>query len=105
MGACKSKAQISNAKLPNKKNLEPKTPGTTPNGAQSVFISTDELAKMLKAKGKKASDLVVLNASANPDADVYKEHCQGHIPGARFLDLQLVRDFSKPYPFMMPQRD
>lgn len=48
---------------------------------------------------------MVLNASTNPDVDNYKEHCQGHIPGARFLDLQLVRDWTKPYPYMMPLPD
>ena len=49
--------------------------------------------------------MVILNASTNPEVDNYKAHCLGHIPGARFLDLHLARDWTQPYPYMMPQPD
>ena len=35
----------------------------------------------------------------------HREHMKRRIPGARFLDLAVVRDLTSPYPFMMPGKE
>ena len=51
-----------------------------------------------------ADALCILNASFNPNGDVYEDHYKAHIPGALFFDLDLVRDIQSPYPHMMPNQ-
>ena len=38
------------------------------------------------------------------ELDTYREHDKSRIPGAKFLDLQIVKDLNSPYPFMMPSQ-
>lgn len=61
----------------------------------------------MMADESQASKLCILNASVKPvsECDVFREHSQAHIPGARFLDLTVCRDISSPYPFMMPPKE
>ena len=50
-------------------------------------------------------DLVVLDASAHlPDAgrNARAEFEAAHIPGARFLDLETLKDFDSPVPAALP---
>lgn len=53
-----------------------------------------------------ATNLHVLDASVKPEGGdiVYKDFAAQRIAGARFADLTIARDFSKPYPFMMPDK-
>ncbi|MFA6219390.1 MAG: sulfurtransferase [Erythrobacter sp.] len=64
------------------------------------LVSTEWLAREIGAP-----DLVVLDASLHlPDAgrDARAEFLAGHIPGARFLDLESFIDASSPVPKAMP---
>jgi thiosulfate/3-mercaptopyruvate sulfurtransferase len=64
------------------------------------LISTQSLAERLGEPG-----LVVIDASAHlPDAgrDARAEFIAGHIPGARFLDLERLKDPSSPVPAALP---
>ena len=75
---------------------------TINNGA---YISTEQLAAMIL--DQPSSKLCILNATVKPEneCDVYREHSKARIPGARFLDLTVVRDLQSPYPHMMPNKD
>ena len=72
--------------------------------AEGAFISTEQLAEMLASYPK--DKLCILNATCKPEAemDVFKEHSTSRIPGAKFLDLSVVRDMASPYPYMMPNK-
>jgi thiosulfate/3-mercaptopyruvate sulfurtransferase len=64
------------------------------------LVSTQWLAENLGAPG-----LVVVDASAHlPDAgrDARAEFEAAHIPGARFLDLDTLKDFDSPVPAALP---
>jgi thiosulfate/3-mercaptopyruvate sulfurtransferase len=64
------------------------------------LVSTEWLAERLGAPG-----LVVVDASAHlPDAgrDARAEFEAAHIPGARFLDLDSLKDFGSPVPAALP---
>lgn len=50
------------------------------------------------------SSVKIFDSTCKPEGDVYKDFAACHIQGARFMDLSLIRDFSLPYPFMMPQK-
>ena len=71
--------------------------------SEGPFISTETLADLMRNLGDK---LCIVNASIKPESevDVYREHARGRIPGAKFLDLTLVKDLQSPYPFMMPNK-
>ena len=58
---------------------------------------------MIRSMGDR---LCIVNASIKPESevDVYREHARNRIPGAKFLDLTLVKDLQSPYPFMMPNK-
>jgi thiosulfate/3-mercaptopyruvate sulfurtransferase len=63
-------------------------------------VSTEWLAERLGEPG-----LVVVDASAHlPDAgrDARAEFTAAHIPGARFLDLDTLKDFASPVPAALP---
>lgn len=64
------------------------------------LVSTAWLAERLGEPG-----LVVVDASAHlPDAgrDARAEFAQAHIPGARFLDLETLKDLGSPVPAALP---
>jgi thiosulfate/3-mercaptopyruvate sulfurtransferase len=64
------------------------------------LVSTAWLAERLDQPG-----LVVIDASAHlPDAgrDARAEFEAAHIPGARFLDLETLKDFDSPVPAALP---
>ena len=54
-----------------------------------------------------ANELCILNSTVKPEAecDVFREHANARIPGAKFLDLTLIKDLQSPYPFMMPKKE
>ncbi|HYD25878.1 MAG TPA: sulfurtransferase [Croceibacterium sp.] len=67
------------------------------------LVSTQWLAERLGAPG-----LVVVDASAHlPDAgrDARAEFEAAHIPGARFIDLDTLKDFASPVPAALPTAD
>lgn len=67
------------------------------------LVSTDWLAARLTAE-----DLVVIDASMHlPDAgrDAQAEFCDGHIPGARFLDLETFIDTGSAVPKAVPSAE
>ncbi len=67
------------------------------------LIETDELATLLASAPH--ADRVVLDCSWYvPDAgrDAHAEFRAGHIPGARFVDLNAISDPDSPYVNMMP---
>jgi len=67
------------------------------------LVSTAWLADRLGEPG-----LVVVDASAHlPDAgrDAKAEFAEGHIPGARFLDLDSFKDFASPVPAALPNAE
>ena len=72
--------------------------------AEGAFICTEQLASMIASYPK--DQLCILNSSFKSDAegDVFREHLTSRIPGAKFLDLTIVRDMQSPYPFMMPNK-
>ena len=70
------------------------------------LIETDELAAQLENEPN--GDRVVLDCSWYvPDAgrDAHAEFRAGHIPGARFIDLNAVSDPDSPYVNMLPTAD
>ena len=73
--------------------------------ANSAFITTDRLAELIQSLPP--DKLRILNASYNfiGEINVYRDHANSRIPGARFLDLSVVRDIESPYPFMMPKKE
>ena len=73
------------------------------NTQESGFISTDELANLL-ANEKDTTCILNSTVSMGSDLDVFRQHAESHIPGAKFLDLTMVRDLQSPYPHMMPSQ-
>jgi thiosulfate/3-mercaptopyruvate sulfurtransferase len=70
------------------------------------LIETDELAFLLKSEPN--ADRVVLDCSWYvPDAgrDAHAEFRAGHIPGARFVDLNDISDPDSPYVNMLPSAE
>ena len=66
------------------------------------LISTEQLAGDIDA-----ADLVVLDATAhlpNANRDAASEFTEGHIPGARFLGLESLKDTASPVPNAIPAR-
>lgn len=64
------------------------------------LVSTEWLARNLGAP-----DLAIVDSSAfmpNDGRDGKAEFLEAHIPGARFLDINLVADRSNPAPHMLP---
>lgn len=64
------------------------------------LISTDWLAQHLDE-----SDLVVVDSSwfmPSSGRSAHAEYLAAHIPGARFLDIDAVRDHANPAPHMLP---
>jgi thiosulfate/3-mercaptopyruvate sulfurtransferase len=64
------------------------------------LVSTEWLAERLGEPG-----LAIIDASAHlPDADrdARAEFAAAHIPGARFLDLDTLKDFASPVPAALP---
>jgi len=78
--------------------------GDSTSTTSGAYISTEQLAEMIA--NQPAASLCILNATINPtnEIDVYREHSKARIPGARFLDLTVVRDLQSPYPHMMPNQ-
>ena len=67
------------------------------------LVSTEWLAQQLGQ-----ADLVVVDASwhmPSSGRNGHDEFVQAHIPGARFLDIDAVRDTSDPAPHMLPSAD
>ena len=67
------------------------------------LIETEELARLLKTDGD--ADRVVLDCSWYlPDAGKHAidDFRAGHIPGARFVDLEQISDPDSPYVNMLP---
>ena len=65
-----------------------------------TLVTTDWLARNLGEP-----DLAIIDASAflpTDDRDPVTEFAEGHIPGARFLDINQVADRSNPAPHMLP---
>ncbi len=70
------------------------------------LIETDELAALLAAEPN--ADRVVLDCSWYvPDAgrDAREDYRAGHIPGARFVDLNDISDPDSPYVNMLPSAE
>ncbi|MBJ2150225.1 sulfurtransferase [Paracoccus sp. IB05] len=68
------------------------------------LIETDDLAALLAAEP--GADRVVLDCSWYvPDAgrDGHEDFRAGHIPGARFVDLNAISDPDSPYVNMLPE--
>lgn len=71
-----------------------------------ALVTTEWLAGALGSEG-----LVVLDATytstlpGSAKQDPRAEYAQGHIPGARLLDLDTLVDASDPLPSMLPPRD
>lgn len=64
------------------------------------LVSTDWLAQHLDE-----SDLVVVDSSwfmPSSGRSAHAEYLAAHIPGARFLDIDAVRDHANPAPHMLP---
>ena len=64
------------------------------------LVSTAWLAERLGEPG-----LVVVDASSHlPDTgrDARAEFAAGHIPGARYLDLETLKDLASPVPAALP---
>jgi len=72
--------------------------------AEGMFISTESLACLMDCADA-MTNLRILDVSIKPEGGdvVYKDFAAQRICGARYFDLTLARDFSKPYPFMMPE--
>ena len=71
--------------------------------SQSAFISTDELAALIESS---AATTRILNCSVKmgEGPDPFAEHGKTHIKGARFFDMNLCKDQTQPFPFMMPSQ-
>jgi thiosulfate/3-mercaptopyruvate sulfurtransferase len=68
-----------------------------------ALVTTDWLANNLDAPGVRVLDATWFLADAGRDARA--EHEDGHIPGARFFDINLMSDKTDPLPTMLPPRD
>jgi thiosulfate/3-mercaptopyruvate sulfurtransferase len=66
-----------------------------------ALISTDWLGTHLGD-----GDLVLLDASSNspgmPPPPASQRFLDAHLPGARFFDIEFIKDRNSPYPHMMP---
>lgn len=67
----------------------------------ALTISTDELANILKNENLRILDCSV-SMGRQPGDDQRLNFNKSHIPGARFLDLDYLKDLSSSLPFMMP---
>ena len=66
----------------------------------TLLVSTDWLAERLSAP-----DIRILDASLylpGDGRDGYQEYLKGHIPGARFFDIDDIADQHSPLPHMLP---
>ena len=70
----------------------------------NTFINADQLQALLSCHDSE-SKLRVVDATVKSDGDAYKDFASLKIPQARYLDLTIVRDASKPYPFMVPTQE
>ncbi|MEM7505619.1 MAG: 3-mercaptopyruvate sulfurtransferase [Pseudomonadota bacterium] len=74
-----------------------------PTSDPELLVSTDWLAERLNAP-----DIRILDASMHmPDTgrDARAEYAAGHIPNARFFDIDDVADAKSPLPHMLPPTD
>ena len=66
----------------------------------TLLVSTDWLAERLSAP-----DIRILDASLylpGDGRDGYQEYLNGHVPGARFFDIDDIADQHSPLPHMLP---
>jgi thiosulfate/3-mercaptopyruvate sulfurtransferase len=67
------------------------------------LVSTEELAAGLGGPDFRIPDLSILDASWFLDGrDARAAFREAHIPGARFFDIEAIRDASSPLPHMLP---
>jgi thiosulfate/3-mercaptopyruvate sulfurtransferase len=66
-----------------------------------ALVSTDWLGTQLGSPG-----LVILDASSNspgmPPPPARERYVAAHLPGARFFDIEEIKDKQSPYPHMLP---
>jgi len=66
----------------------------------NLLVSTDWLAERLNAP-----DIRILDGSTylpGSGKDGHEEYLKGHIPGARFFDIEEISDSTSPLPHMLP---
>src|SRR5690606_352843 len=78
----------------------PNTGAAMPSDDPQLLVSTDWLAARLTAP-----DLRIVDASwhlPGADRDARAEYAAGHIPGARFFDIDAIADTRSGLPHMAP---
>ena len=79
---------------------------TTARRSRAIgFISASQLRDRLASKNGAASTCKVLDGSwylPNNPRDARREFADRHVPGARYFDLDDVKDHQSPFPHMLP---